>query len=80
MLGDRVLDLSRFTLGANSKLIGGSVQSAEHELDLSVVLLKRGKDADLHPDDARRFQAGDEVTVFADTATLQRFRRLADGA
>lgn len=79
MLGDRVLNLSRFTLGVNSRLIGKTVQSVEHDLDLSVVLLKRGKDADLHPDDARQFRAGDEVTVFADTATLQHFRQLAEG-
>lgn len=80
MLGDRVLNLSRFTLGPASRLIGQTVQSVEHSLDLSIVLLKRGKDADLHPNDARQFKAGDEVTVFADTATLQRFRQLADGA
>jgi Trk K+ transport system NAD-binding subunit len=80
MLGDRVLNLSRFTLGAASRLIGRTVQSVEHDLDLSVVLLKRGKEADLHPDDARQFKAGDEVTVFADTLTLQRFRQLADGS
>jgi len=80
MLGDRVLSLSRFTLGPASRLIGQTVQSVEHELDLSVVLLKRGKEADLHPNDARQFVAGDEVTIFADTATLQRFRQLADGS
>jgi Trk K+ transport system NAD-binding subunit len=76
-LNGRVLNLSRFTLEAGCALIGQTVEMLEHDLDLSVVLLKRGKDADLHPDDARKLQANDEITIFADTMTLQRVRKLA---
>lgn len=79
VLGERVLNLSRFVVGPQSGLIGQTVQKVEHDLDLSVVLLQRGREADLHPNDQRKFKAGDEVTIFADIVTLQRFRRLADG-
>jgi Trk K+ transport system NAD-binding subunit len=76
-LNGRVLNLSRFTLEPSCALVGQTVEALEHELDLSVVLLKRGKEADLHPDDARKLQAEDEITIFADTLTLQRVRQLA---
>jgi len=78
-LNERVLNLSRVVLAANSPLIGKKVAQIEHELDLSIVLLKRGKEADLHPDNNRPLKAEDEITVFADTATLQRVKRLAQG-
>jgi Trk K+ transport system NAD-binding subunit len=74
-----VLNLSRFTLGPASGLLGKTVEQVEHQLDLSIVLLKRGKDTDLHPNNDRPLKAGDEITVFADTATLHRLGRLADG-
>lgn len=80
MLNDRVLNLSRVVLAANSPLIGKRVEQVEHDLDLSIVLLKRGKEADLHPDNNRPLKAEDEITVFADTATLQRVKRLAQAA
>lgn len=47
-------------------------------IDISIVLLKRGKDADLHPDPGRMLQAEDEITVFADTQTLHRLHQLKD--
>jgi Trk K+ transport system NAD-binding subunit len=78
-LNNRVLNLSRFTLGPESLLVGKSVQHVEHDLDLSIVLFKRGKETDLHPDNDRSLRAGDEITVFADTATLHRLSRLANG-
>ncbi len=78
-LNNRVLNLSRFTLGKNSPLLGKRVTSVEYDLDLSIVLLKRGKEADLHPDPARTLQPNDEITVFADTQTLHRLSQMADG-
>lgn len=78
-LNGRVLNMSRFTLGAQSSLAGKTVKQLEHDLDLSVVLLKRGKEIDLHPDNDRALRASDEITVFADTATLHRLARLAEG-
>lgn len=77
-LGERILNLSRFTLAASSSLVGKRVEQVESQLDLSIVLLMRGKEADLHPDNHRTLKAGDEITVFADTATLQRVKRLAE--
>jgi Trk K+ transport system NAD-binding subunit len=75
-LGGRVLSMSRFTLTPESALTGLTIRKLEHDLDLSVVLLKRGAEADLHPADERALKAGDEVTIFADTATLHRLGRL----
>ncbi len=79
MLNGRVLNLSRFTLSPQASLVNQTVQQVEHHLDLSIVLLKRGKDIDLHPENNRALKAGDEITVFADTATLHRLGRLAAG-
>jgi Trk K+ transport system NAD-binding subunit len=75
-LGGRVLNMSRFALGPKSALTGMTVDQLEHTLDLSIVLLKRGHEADLHPDDDRALKAGDEITVFADTNTLHRLSRM----
>ena len=78
-LNGRILNMSRFTLGPDSALLGKTVEQVEHQLDLSIVLLKRGKEIDLHPNNNRPLKAADEITVFADTATLHRLARLADG-
>lgn len=78
-LNGRILNMSRFTLGPESALLGKTVEQVEHQLDLSIVLLKRGKEIDLHPNNSRPLKAADEITVFADTATLHRLARLADG-
>lgn len=79
-LQGRVLNMSRFTLRARAPLVGRTVKQVEHDLDLSIVLLKRGREVDLHPDNDRALQAADEITVFADTATLHKLSRLVDGS
>jgi Trk K+ transport system NAD-binding subunit len=75
-LNNRVLNLSRLILSQTSPLVGKRVTHVEHDLDLSIVLLKRGKEVDLHPDPTRTLQPNDEITVFADTQTLHRLNQM----
>jgi voltage-gated potassium channel len=76
MVDDRMLHLSAYTLAARSGLVGRTVQQVEDDYDLNIVLLRRGKDADLHPGNQRALKAGDQITVFADTHTLRRLKEL----
>ncbi|MGH2523185.1 MAG: TrkA C-terminal domain-containing protein, partial [Anaerolineales bacterium] len=72
----RVLNMGHFTVTPQSPLVGMQVGALEDEHDLSVVLLRRGKNADLHPLHDTTLQAGDEVTIFAEASTLHRLARL----
>jgi len=76
----QVLALSAVTIARGSALVGMTVGQMEKDFDLSVVLHRRGKVADLHPAAGTMLAAGDELTLFADVPTLKRLRRLADGA
>ncbi len=76
-LNGRTLTLSRFTLSTKSPLVGRSISAVEHRYDVSLVMLKRGSTADLHPHNDLKLQAGDEITVFADTVTLHKLNLLA---
>ena len=75
-MNGRVLNMSHFTVKPQSTLVGKSVGALEQDYDLSVILLRRGKDADLHPAHDAVLRANDQVTVFADTTTLHRLNRL----
>ncbi len=75
-LGGRMLHLSHFTLAEASPLLGQTIEQVEDQYDLSIVLLRRGKEADLHPANHRTLKAADQITVFADTDTLQRLKQL----
>jgi len=72
----RVLNLGHLTLSAKSKLAGMSVGHVEDDHDLSIVLLRRGKQADLHPNHDALLLVGDVITVFAEAATIHRLNRL----
>jgi Trk K+ transport system NAD-binding subunit len=76
----QVLTMSSVTLTARSALIGRTIGQIEGDYDLSIVLQRRGKSADLHPDNGTVLAASDELTLFADVPTLQRLKRLAEGA
>jgi Trk K+ transport system NAD-binding subunit len=75
-LNGRVLNMNQITLAAQSPLIGKTVSQVEHQFDLSIVLLRRGKEADLHPNNDSKLRAADQITVFADVATLHRLHQL----
>ncbi len=72
----RVLNMSHLTIAAPSKLAGKTVRQVEDEFDVSVVLLRRGKDADLHPDHNTLLKVEDQITVFAEASTLHKLNRL----
>jgi Trk K+ transport system NAD-binding subunit len=52
------------------------VGEVEAAYDLSVVLLRRGGKAELHPTDDLVLRAGDEITIFADSTTVHRISTL----
>ena len=72
----RVLSMSHFTVNATSILAGRAVGDIEQLYDLSIVLLRRGHKAELHPADEVELQVGDEITVFADAGTLHKVNRV----
>lgn len=76
----QVLTMSAITLSPTSPLIGRTIGQVEADYDLSIVLQRRGKATDLHPDNDKLLAAGDELTLFADVPTLQRLKRMAEGA
>lgn len=72
----RVLSMSHFTINPTSLLVEHAVGDIEQLYDLSIVLLRRGEKAELHPADEVMLQAGDEITVFADAGTLHKVNRV----
>jgi len=79
-LTDRTLHLSQFTLAEASTLVGLSVAQIEDAYDLTIVLLRRGREVDLHPGNSRALKAADQITVFADTDTLRTLKRVCQGS
>jgi Trk K+ transport system NAD-binding subunit len=72
----RVLNMTHFTITPASKLAGKTIGQLEDEFDASVVLLRRGNGADLHPDNHIALGVDDQITVFAEAATLHKMNRL----
>lgn len=75
-LGNRALNMAHFTLKPKAVFVNQTVGEMEANYDLSVVLLKRDANAKLHPTDDTRLKAGDQITIFADNATLHKVNRL----
>ncbi len=73
----RLLNMNRLTLTPASPLVQRCVGDVEQAYDVSVVMLRRGESAELHPPDDRVLAPGDEITVFADSATLHNLERLS---
>jgi Trk K+ transport system NAD-binding subunit len=74
-VGGRQLNMTHLKLGPGSPLAGHCVGAVEQAQDVSVVLLRRGDKAELHPADDTELQPGDELTLFADGSTLHRLMR-----
>ncbi len=73
----RQLRMTQYPITPTSPLSGRTVGDIEAAYDLSVVLLRRGERAELHPTDDSLLHAGDEITVFADSATVHKLGRLS---
>ena len=76
VVNGRVLNMSHFTVASQSKLAGKTIGQLEDEHDASVVLLRRGKGADLHPDHDTLLKVEDQITVFAEASTLHKLNLL----
>ena len=72
----RVLNMGHLTISARSQLAGKTVGLIEDDHDVSIVLLRRGKQADLHPNHDAMLRVGDIITVFAEAATIHKLNRL----
>ncbi|MCC6190249.1 MAG: TrkA family potassium uptake protein [Anaerolineales bacterium] len=75
-VGGRSLSMHHFTLRRGSPLAELTVGEVERAYDLSIVLLRREDRAELHPADELRLAAGDQISVFADSAALRRLNRV----
>jgi voltage-gated potassium channel len=72
----RVLNMTHFAITPTSRLAGKTVGQLEDEFDASVVLLRRGRGANLHPDNDTMLAVEDQITVFAEAGTLHKLNRL----
>jgi Trk K+ transport system NAD-binding subunit len=75
-LEGRVLSMGRFVVRPRSALNGKTVGQFEHEFDASIVLHRRGAEADLHPQPDTSLETGDSLAIFADPHTLAQIARL----
>jgi len=64
------LSLARLTVCAPSPFNGQSVAEVESKYDLSIVLLKRASEPDLHPTGDRRLASGDILAVLGSPASI----------
>ncbi len=71
-LAGHVLSLGRFTIKPKSKLRTMPIGKLEHDFDVSVVLLERNGDIDLHPADEVELMTGDQVAIFAERPILNK--------
>jgi Trk K+ transport system NAD-binding subunit len=75
-VGEQVLSFSELTLRPGTRLVGWRIEDLERELDLSVIVHRRGERVDLHPRNDIPLQAGDQVFVLATLDVLGRLRRM----
>lgn len=75
-IGGRALSMTHFTITLDSPMAQRMVGEIEQAYDLSVVFLRRSDTSELHPADDRVLEAGDQITVFADSGALHRVNRL----
>jgi hypothetical protein len=75
-LGDTLLNLGELVIGAQSQLVGWSVQRLEQELGLSVICSQSGECPDLHPRPGLQLCVGDRIIVIATLEALCRVHQL----
>jgi voltage-gated potassium channel len=75
-IGDQLLNVSELTINAGTQLVGRHVADLEQELDLSVILHRRGSQMDMHPDPDIMLEPGDQICVFASIDVLNHLVRL----
>lgn len=75
-VGDYVLSFSELTIRPDTRLAGWRIENLERELDLSVIVHRRGERVDFHPGSEVALQAGDQIFVLATLDVLGRLRRM----
>jgi Trk K+ transport system NAD-binding subunit len=65
------LSLARMNVPANSSLVGTTVSDVESRYDVSVVLLRRDGQSDLHPAGERMLAAGDLLAVLGEPVRIE---------
>jgi voltage-gated potassium channel len=75
-VGGRTLNVGQFTITQTSALANQPVGEIEKTYDLSVILLRRAEQAQLHPADDHILLVGDQITVMAESSTLHKVNRL----
>jgi Trk K+ transport system NAD-binding subunit len=75
-VGDELLNVGELTVRPGSALIGQQVCDLEHELDFSIILHRRDRHVDMHPDPGTTLAAGDHLCVFASLDVLNHLDRL----
>ncbi len=73
---DTLVALSAMDVPTGASWIGKSVGTVQQELDISLVLHKRGGKVDVRPDHNTLLQAGDHVIVFATLDGINRARKM----
>ena len=74
-LSGRTLSLARFTIKKSTPFANLTIEEFENKYDVTIVLLERGGQADLHPHNHIRLSAGDNLAIFAEPATLNKISR-----
>jgi len=73
---DVLLGISEMDVRPGSQLVGQRVADLEQSLDMSVILWKRGPQADLHPAPEVCLAAGDKLVVAATLDVLNRLEQM----
>jgi Trk K+ transport system NAD-binding subunit len=76
-VGNVLLNLAEFTVGADSAIEGWTVQQLEKEVDASVVTHHRGNSTEIHPELQQKLHAGDKILMLASIETLSRLKELS---
>jgi Trk K+ transport system NAD-binding subunit len=74
-LSGRTLSLARLIVKKEADFVGFSVDHFENKYDVTVVLLERNGQANLHPHNDLTLAPGDNIAVFAEPSTLSRINR-----
>jgi len=74
-LAGRTLSLARFVIKKRSTLIGMTIDQIENTFDATIVLLERGKQANLHPHNDLALAEGDHFAIFGEPKALNKISR-----
>ncbi len=66
------LSLARITVADSSKLVTKTVGFVEDNYDISIILLRRGAESDMHPTDTHALYAGDILAVLGGPEQLSK--------